>query len=77
MGLQKVLVSPKSKSSSVTLVNRASSSSLVFDIRLLKNCCTLFTARFSISRNSPRIYIFFYKKQHTAVIKAVLTLFSI
>jgi len=57
MGLRIVLVSPRSERSSVTpLVNRASSSSLVFDIRL--RLVTLSTARSQVSRNGPRIYIF-------------------
>jgi len=46
VGLRKALVSPRSESSSVTLlVNRVSSFNLVFDTRL-RRLLTLFTARF-------------------------------
>jgi len=60
VGLRKALVSPES--SSVTpLVNRASSSSLVFDTRL-RRLLTLFTARSQVSRNGLRIYIFLQER---------------
>jgi len=60
-GLRKALVSPISKSSSVTLINRASSSSLMFDTRL-RTLFTLSTARPQVSKNGPRIYIFLQER---------------
>jgi len=74
VGLRNALVSLRSERSSVTpLVNRASSSSLVFNIRL-RRLLTLSTAKSQVSGNGPRIYIFF-KRERKAAAKVILTPF--
>jgi len=74
VSLRKVLVSPRFKSSSVIpLVNRASSSSLVFDTRL-RRLLTLSTVRF---RETALESISFYKRERKKAAKAILTFFHI
>jgi len=48
-----------------TLINRTSSFSLVFDTRL-RRLLTLSTARSQVSRNGPRIYIFYKRERRSS-----------